>query len=49
LQSLSNIIKVIKSGRVRWVGHVACMETWGMCGSFSQKTRREEITGESEV
>jgi hypothetical protein len=26
LYSLPNIVKVIKSRRLRWVGHVACME-----------------------
>jgi hypothetical protein len=28
LFSSSNIIQVIKSRRIRWVGHVACMGFW---------------------
>jgi hypothetical protein len=26
LYSLSNIVRVVKSRRMRWAGHVACME-----------------------
>ena len=26
LYSLSNIIRNLKSGRIRWAGHVTCME-----------------------
>ena len=30
LYSSSNIVRVIKSRRMRWAGHVACMgEEWG--------------------
>jgi hypothetical protein len=38
-----NIAKVIKSGRMRWVGHVARMEE----GRGFREARREETTGKT--
>jgi hypothetical protein len=34
LYSSPNIIRQIKSRRLRWVGHVACKERRGMCTRF---------------
>ena len=42
-----NIIRVIKSGRIRWVGHVAHMgETKGICKVFVGKLRERDHMGD---
>jgi hypothetical protein len=46
LYSSSNIITVIKSRRMRWVGHMARIDETNAMQYFSQKTRREETTWE---
>jgi len=49
LYSSPNIVRVIKSRRMRWAGHVAGMgEEWGCIGSW-WGNRREETTGETEA
>jgi hypothetical protein len=40
LHSLPNVITMIKSGKMRWAGHVACMGK--KC--FGGKVRQKEIT-----
>jgi hypothetical protein len=41
LYSSPNIVRVIKSRRMRWMGHVACMgERRGVFGVFIWETRR---------
>jgi hypothetical protein len=45
LCSSQNIIRQIKSRRMRWAGHVACMEEErNVYGSFDGKSRRKETT-----
>ena len=47
LYSSPNIVRVIKSRRMRWAGHVACMgEERGCTGCWWGK-RREGTTGET--
>jgi len=43
----SNILRVIKSRRVRRAGHVACMGRGETCTGFWCKTRGKETTGET--
>jgi hypothetical protein len=46
LYSSSNIVRVIKSRRMRWAGHVACMgRGWERClQGFGWEARRQETT-----
>jgi hypothetical protein len=37
-----HIVLVIKSRRMRWVGHVACMRSWEVCMNFCLMTGRDE-------
>jgi len=48
LYSSPNIVRVIKSRRMRWAGHVACIgeEKWGIEG-LGAETRGKETTGET--
>jgi len=34
LYSLANIVRVVKSRRMRWAGHVACMGEGEVCTGF---------------
>jgi hypothetical protein len=48
LYSSSNIVRVIKSRRMRWAGHVARMEGGDRClQGFGWEARSEEITGKT--
>jgi hypothetical protein len=49
LCSSSSIVRVIKSRRMRWAGHVACMEGKGVLQGFGWKVWREETTGKTWV
>jgi hypothetical protein len=40
LYSLLNIVRVIKLGRMMWVGHVACMGEGRCLQGFSQEAQR---------
>jgi hypothetical protein len=44
LYSSPNIVRVIKSRRMRWAGHVAHMGEWR---DFGWEARREETTGKT--
>jgi hypothetical protein len=45
-----NIVRVIKSRRIRWVGHVARMEEGrGVHGVLVGKPERKETTGETKT
>jgi hypothetical protein len=44
LNSSSNIIRMIKSRSMRWVGHVALMGEKGTHIDFGGKARRKETT-----
>jgi hypothetical protein len=46
LYSSTNIVRVIKSGWMKWVGHVACMRG-EMFAGFGFEARREETTGKT--
>jgi len=46
LYSSQNIIQAIKSSRMQWVEHVACMEDKGI-QNFSLKILMEETTRET--
>jgi hypothetical protein len=39
------LLRVIKSRRMRWVGHVACMGKGDVLTGFSWEARREDTTG----
>jgi len=39
-----NIIRLIKSKRIRWVGHVACVRDEKYIQNFGQKSRRKETS-----
>ena len=41
LYSLPNIVRVVKSRRMRWAGHVACMGRGEMCTGFRLGNLRE--------
>jgi hypothetical protein len=41
LYSLPNIVRVVKSRRMRWVGHVACMGRRKVCTGFWWGNLRE--------
>jgi hypothetical protein len=41
LFSLPNIIRIIKSRRMKWAGHVACMGRGGMRTGFGWESRKE--------
>jgi hypothetical protein len=43
LYSLPNIVRVIKSRRMRWVGHVARMGKGEMCTEKKKKNLRERV------
>jgi hypothetical protein len=45
LYSSPNIVRVIKSRRMRWVGHVARMGAGKVVYMLSWEARREETTG----
>jgi hypothetical protein len=46
LYSLPNIVRVIKSRRLRWVGHVACMEEGGkVYRVFVGRPKRKRLVG----
>jgi hypothetical protein len=49
LFSSPNIVKLIKSRRMRWVGHVACMGEGGerCLQGFGLEARRQETTGKT--
>jgi hypothetical protein len=50
LFSSPNIVRVIKSRRMRWVGHVARMEGGERClQDFGWEARRQETTGKTQV
>ena len=45
-----NIVRVIKSRRMRWAGHVACMwEGRGVYQGAGGETRGEETAGETQT
>jgi hypothetical protein len=37
-------IRMIKSRRMRWTGHIACNEGWKCAQSFGRKTRSNLVT-----
>jgi len=39
--SLPNIVRVIKSGRMRWMGHVVC--TWDMRNTYRIVVRKSQL------
>jgi hypothetical protein len=43
LYSSSNITRQIKSRRMRWTGHVACMERRGKCTGWEIPKEREQL------
>jgi hypothetical protein len=47
LCSSPNIVRVIKSRRMRWTGHVARMEGRGVLQGFGWEGRRQENTGKT--
>jgi hypothetical protein len=48
LHSSPNIVRMIKSRRMRWAGHVACMREGGSClRGFCCEARRQETTGKT--
>ena len=47
LYSSPNIVRVIKSRRMRWAGHVARMDEERGCIGSCWGNRREETTGET--
>jgi hypothetical protein len=48
LYSSPNIVSMIKSRRMRWVGHVACMGEWrGVYRVLVGEAQREETTGKT--
>jgi len=48
LYTSPNILRVIKSRRMRWAGHVARMgEERGVYGVFGGETEEKETTGET--
>jgi len=48
LYSSPNVVRVIKSRRMRWAGHVACMGEERSCiGSWWGNRRERENTGET--
>jgi hypothetical protein len=48
LYSSPNVVRVIKSRRMRWTGHVACMGEREKClQCFDWEARREETTGKT--
>ena len=50
LYSLPNIVRVVKSRRMRWVGHVAHMVGGERCAQGSSgETRGKEGTGETQT
>jgi hypothetical protein len=44
LYSLSSIIRIIKSRRMRWAGHVTLMRGRGMCIGYWWESQRERTT-----
>jgi hypothetical protein len=49
LYFLANIVRVIKSGRLKWVGHVARMGKGEVCTGFWWGNLREETAGETQA
>ena len=50
LYSLPNIVRVVKSRRMRWAGHVARMGGGERCAQCSSgETRGKEATGETQT
>jgi hypothetical protein len=49
LYSSSNIIRAIKSSRMRWAGHVARWGRRGMHIGYWWKARRKETTGKTKT
>jgi len=47
LYSLPNIARVVKSRRMRWAGHVACMGEGRVCMGFWLGNLRERTIGET--
>jgi hypothetical protein len=47
LYSSPNIVRVIKSRRMRWAGHVARMGRGDVFTRFCWESRREETTGKT--
>jgi hypothetical protein len=47
LYSLPNIVRVIKSRRMRWAGHVARMGRERCSQGFGWEARRQETTGKT--
>jgi hypothetical protein len=48
LYSSPNIVRVIKSRRMRWTGHVACIGGGERClQGFGWEARRQETTGKT--
>ena len=47
LYTSPNIVRVIKSRRIRWVGHVARMGEERGCIGFGEETGGKETTGET--
>jgi hypothetical protein len=44
-----NIVRVIKSRRMRWAGHVACMGRGDVCKRFWWGTGGEQTAGETQT
>jgi hypothetical protein len=49
LYSLPNIVRVVKSRRMRWVGHVARMGREELCTGFWWGSLREKTTWETQA
>jgi hypothetical protein len=49
LYSLSNIVRVVKSRKMRWAGHVARMMEWRVAQGSGGETGGKEIIGETQT
>ena len=49
LYSLPNIVRVVKSRRMKWAGHVACVGIGKCAQGSSGETRGKEAIGETQT